>query len=431
MSERSELSPTDVLANVRPAVPRSRRVIQVLLAIGVISGIAGAGWLWWSRRAASVGPEYETEPVSLGNLSETIIATGTLSPLDAVEIGAEVTGRVNEVNVQVNDRVKVGQVLAIIDPETLEAQVNERKARLTSARASYSSAKATVAEAKLVAKRTRELHKRKLASDQELQAAAASLLKAKAAVTAAGAEIRVAKAGLSSSNTALAKAEIRSPIDGMVLARSVEPGQTVTSGFQTPVLFTLARDLTRLELSVDVDEADVGDVREGQSAVFTVDAFPNKEFKSKVVRLHNLPKPETTVVTYSALLSVDNSERLLKPGMTATATITTSEHKNALLIPNAALRFDPKRLARKNNASRMSRRLLGGRRARGGRRTPKQQTPDVPAKRIDQVFVLRDGSPVRVVVRPIATDGKRSAVKSKKLADGDELVIDLAVEDEK
>ncbi|MCE7893780.1 MAG: efflux RND transporter periplasmic adaptor subunit, partial [Sorangiineae bacterium PRO1] len=317
------------------------RVLALLLVGAIVAGVL----IWRARTKGATTESFVTAPVELGSLRETVTATGTLSPLDAVEVGAEVTGRVLKVHVDVNDQVKVGQVLVEIDQEQLNARVEESQAQLSAASSSARNARASVKEAELKAQRIRELNKRGLASAQELETAEATLERAKASVGSASAQVTVARAGLKSAKTSQGKAVIKSPIDGIVLARSVEPGQTVTSGFQTPVLFTLARDITQMQLKVDVDEADVGKVKDGQPATFVVDAHPKRQFRSKVVRLNNLPKAGTTVITYEGLLTVDNSERLLRPGMTATATIVTQQVKDALTVPNAALRFRPKSAA--------------------------------------------------------------------------------------
>jgi HlyD family secretion protein len=254
----------------------------------------------------------------------------------------------------------------------------------------------------------------------------------------------VASAGLKSATTSRDKTVIRSPIDGIVLARSVEPGQTVTSGLQTPVLLTLAKDLRQMKLKIDVDEADIGRVREGQRATFVVDAHPKKEFSTKVVRLSNLPKTATSVVTYEAELIVDNSERLLRPGMTATATIIVSEKTNVLSVPNAALRFRPT----SESGSAPARTGLplpgvggpgfrgmpggGGQRARGGGRRggASGATTDggAPAKPRDAVWVLAGGTPRRVPVVSGATDGRRTEISGPGISAGTEVIVDVVEE---
>ncbi|HEY6729343.1 MAG TPA: efflux RND transporter periplasmic adaptor subunit [Polyangiaceae bacterium] len=408
---------------------RTQRKLGGLLLLGVVLALAGAG-LWHWRREASTPPvvRFATVPAKVGDLAETVTATGTLSPVDAVELGAEVTGRLTRVLVDVNDSVEAGQVLAEIDPEQLSARVQEARAQLGSAQANIASAKATLAEAELKAARVRALGDRQLASREEVETAEATLERAKAAVSSANAQITVARAGLSSSETSLQKAIIRAPIAGIVLMRAVEPGQTVTAGFQTPVLFTLARDLTSLELDVEVDEADIGKVKEGQTATFVVDAYPDRVFESKLTQLHNMPKAEATVVTYAAELSVDNRDLLLRPGMTATATIVTRKLQKQLLVENRALRFEPPDTGSGGGSQRSFMPLPGfrsGPRGGGGPRPSASSAGASPAQG-DRVFVERaPGQLKKTQVSVIATDGLKSAVTSKDLKAGDPVVVDV------
>lgn len=407
---------------------RTGRLLLVLLAVA----LAGGGLAWWRVRAgANQAPTYVTAKVERGDLRETVTATGTLSPVDAVEVGAEVSGRVTAVRVDINDVVKKDQVLVEIDTEQLLARLEESQAQVRSAQASQQNARATVKEAESKAARAREMHARGLISDQDLEGAEAALDRAKASVSTSAAQTTVASAGLKSAKTSLDKAIIRSPIDGIVLSRTVEVGQTVTAGFQTPILFMLARDLTQMQLEIDVDEADVGTVSEGQTATFVVDAFPRRVFQSKLIKLGNVPKAETTVVTYQATLTVDNPDRVLKPGMTATATIVTSELKDVLSVPNAALRFQPPQA--QGSASRPSSLPLpglgGGMRGMGTRRSPRPAgSAEGPAARPLQqrIYVLKAGVLTPVMVEVGASDGRRTEVRGAGLAPGTDVVVDVA-----
>jgi HlyD family secretion protein len=425
----------------------ARRWFSRLIVLLVLGLIGGGVWFWRARVNRTPTERWVMATAEIGDLRETVTATGTLSPLDAVEVGAEVTGRVVTVHVDINDPVKVGQVLVEIDPELLVARVEESAAQLRGAQASYTNAKATVKETELKAQRLRELHKRGLVSDQELETAEAELERAKASMTSSSAQVTVAQAGLKSANSSRGKAKINSPIDGIVLARSVEPGQTVTSGLQTPILFTLARDLTQMQLKVDVDEADVGKVQEGLRARFVVDAYPGRNFSSKVLRLNNLPKAATTVITYEALLTVDNSERLLRPGMTATATIVTSEKKNVLTVPNAALRFRPSEPAGSATArpgvglpvpglgggagpwGRGGGQRGGGQRGGAGAR-PAGSSDATRGARSETakgtVYVVRgEAGLTRIDVTLGASDGRRTELLGGEITPGTEVVIDV------
>jgi len=405
-----------------------RRWLGRALALMALAAVAAAFFVWRARVSKPATESYVSSPVEHGDLRETVTATGTLSPLDAVQVGAEVTGRVLKVNVDVNDRVTAGQILVEIDQEQLTARVEESQAQLRSAEASVKNARASVKEAELKAQRLRELGKRGLASAQELESAEATLERAKAQVGSAAAQVTVARAGLKSTKTSQSKASIKSPIDGIVLARSVEPGQTVTAGFQTPVLFTLARDITQMRLLVDVDEADVGKVKDGQPATFVVDAYPRRQFQSKVVRLNNLPKSGTTVITYEGLLTVDNSERLLRPGMTATATVVTREVQGVLTVPNAALRFRPTSATGSQRGGGIPMPGFGRPPGMGGGPRPAGSAGPGGAgqKRGAAVYLLREGQPARVAVEVGVSDGKRTEIRSSELAAGSEVITDVA-----
>jgi HlyD family secretion protein len=409
-----------------------RWLTRAFVLIGV-AALAGGFFAWRAKQSQAKGETYVTAQVELGDLRETVTATGTLSPLDSVEVGAEVTGRVIKVHVDINDRVEEGQILVELDTEQLKARVEESQAQLWSSQASQKNALATSKEAEAKAARTLELHKRGLASDQERETADATLDRAKASVSSAAAQVTVAQAGLKSAQTALSRAIIRSPITGIVLARSVEPGQTVTAGYQTPILFTLAKDLSQMQLKIDVDEADVGKVKDGQAATFVVDAYPKQNFDSKVVRLSNLPKTGTTVITYEGVLTVDNSDRLLRPGMTATATIVVSEKKGVLSIPNAALRFQPTQPKTSLMGPGLPLPGMGGgmrgggmRGGSGGPKTAGSVSPPGPEKKQEAVYVQKDGALTRLPIEVGASDGRRTEVVGGPLAQGSAVVIDVA-----
>jgi HlyD family secretion protein len=318
-----------------------RRWLKPVLWIAALALLL-AGFLVWRARGADDGaPSYVTAPVERGDLTVTVTATGTLEALDTVEVGSEVSGRVLAVHVDFNDRVTAGQILATLDPEQARARADEASAQVAAASAGLVRAQATAAEAQQNLARTRRLAESGVLSSQELDGAEATAQRSAAEVASARAQASVAQASLVSARSALEKTAVRSPIDGVVLARSVEPGQTVAASLQAPVLFTLARDLGQMTLHVDVDEADVGKVREGAEATFTVDAHPGREFPSQVVSLRNVATTDQNVVTYEAVLAVENRELLLRPGMTATAMIQAERKADVLLVPNAALRFTP------------------------------------------------------------------------------------------
>jgi HlyD family secretion protein len=285
--------------------------------------------------------DFETTKVARGSLTVTVNATGKLAPGNKVDVGSEVSGKIDQILVDSNDRVKKGQLMAVINTDTVEAQLAQYRATLAQARASLATAKATVLQNEAKQTRQRALAGSGATSTQDLQTAEADYARAIASVADAEGKIQAAQAQISNSQTQIGKARIVAPIDGVVLSRAVSVGQTVQASFSAPVLFTLASDLKEMQLSVDIDEADIGTVKEGQKATFTVDAFPNRKFHAELVTLYNSPTTTNGVVTFPGSLLVDNSSLLLRPGLTATAEILVGEVKNSILVPNAALRFTP------------------------------------------------------------------------------------------
>jgi len=405
------------------------------LGLLLVLAAAVAGVLWW-RAQAEAAPKYEwiTKPVSRGNLEGSITATGSLQGRGTVEVGAEVSGTVKAVHVDFNDEVKKGKLLCEIDPEQLAAALDQTRAQLMAAQAEYSTRQVTATEAELAAERSRKLAADGLVSQQQLEAAVAAADRAKASVRSAKAQITVARASVESARTKLGKTKIVAPLDGVVLARSVEVGQTVAASLQAPVLFTLARSLTEMELTVAIDEADIGQVKQGLPATFVVDAFPERTFEAGLQRIHNIGTTVDSVVTYQALLSVKNDDRSLRPGMTATATIVTASRKGVLLVPNAALRFSPPRDESASGGPRMP-----GIRMRGmpRRRRPKSTSsasPSGSAKpgrpgggkgRGPRVWVVRDGKPKPVRVKTGMSDGTMTEIIKGKLEEGTEVITDM------
>ena len=297
-------------------------------------------WMWWAGGIAVAlvagyfafgrGPDiksYVTQPVTRGALTLTVSATGTVAPRVQVDVGAEVSGRIDELYVDYNDHVTKGQKMAQINTDQITAQLGQ-------ARASLQQAQATQAQAESTFKRDQTLLAGKALSQQQYDTARADYLRAQAGVAQAAAQVQ-------QNETMLKKATIYAPIDGVVLDRKVSKGQTVVASFNTPVLFTLASDLTQMELDVDIDEADVGQVHPGQKAQFTVGAYPDTKFAAELITIHTGAQTVQNVVTYKGVLLVNNSRLLLKPGMTATTEIITGRLPMALLVPNAALRFVP------------------------------------------------------------------------------------------
>jgi HlyD family secretion protein len=400
------------------------------LALLLLASVAAVA-IWKFRTPAATGAQYRSQRAERGNLVVSVTATGTLKARNTVEVGSEITGRVLAVFVNFNDKVTEGQILAEIDTEQYKARMDEVNAQLASANASLVNAKASASEAKLKLERARSMTAQGLTAQQDLETAEANHKRAEASVAAAASQVMLVQASMKVAKTSLSKAVIRSPINGVVLNRAVEPGQTVTSGLQTPVLFVLAADLAELQLNVQVDEADVGSVREGQEATFTVDAYPTQSFTSKVLAVKNMPTAGTTVITYEAWLSVDNSKRLLRPGMTATATVVVDERKDVLLVSNAALRFSPFRRDQQGpqgqqggfSALLPTNRMRppgagGGQRPGGGGGGGARQ----PGVWLPQPV----GEPRRVPVEIGATDGIRTEVRGGEVTEGTEVVVSMS-----
>lgn len=390
------------------------------ILIGVLAVLAVSAGSWWMG-SRDAGPRYLTEAITQGTLSVEVTANGTLEAEQTVSIGSELSGIVEKVMVDVNDVVKANDVLIELDTSNLKASVEKAKASLASAQASQKEALATLKEAQ--AKYQRLLNVRKLSGGKtpaktELDEQAAVVSRAEASVETAAAQIQNAKAELETAQTDLTKAYISAPIDGVILARSVEPGYAVAASLQAVELLTLASDLTTLDLEIDVDEADVSLVKPGQSAVFTVSAYPNQQFPATLVKVAYGPTTTDNVVTYTAYLKVDNKDMLLRPGMTATARITTDRRDDVLLVPNTALRFAPSMASASSSVSMF---MMGPPHGSSSSKVSKD-VGGAATQRQSNVWVLRNGAAEQVSIVTGASDGTRTEVISGNLKAGD-LVI--------
>jgi len=398
---------------------RKRWLVVVVLLLAVVAIVM----VMRKGSGQSSVTQFETQEAQRGDLVVLVTATGTLQPTNKVDVGSEISGIVKSVEADYNDKVKVAQVLARIDTSKLDAQATQSKAALDSAKARVLQAKATLSETLSKfsqLQRVRELSKGKVPSQSEFDAAEAAFARAKADEASAAAAVAQAQATLEANQTDIAKAVIRSPINGVVLTRSVELGQTVAAAFQTPVLFTLAEDLTQMELHVDVDEADIGQVKEGQEATFGVDAYPDRTFNARITQTRYGSKTLEGVVTYETVLKVDNSDLFLRPGMTATAEVTVKKVEDAVLVPSAALRFTPPVPDDKGPA----RGLLGRLLPRPPREASKPQEKGTSNGK-QQVSTLKDGQLVAVPVTIGATNGIMAEVLSGDIKPGTVLVVDI------
>jgi len=401
----------------------------------IIGGVVLLGLLVWiyssiSSQNNSDAPRFITQAITKGDIRLTVTATGNLEPTNEVSVGSELSGRTTEVYVDTNDVVTKGQALAQLDTRTLENQLTASRAALESAKAGLSEAIATLKEAEATSERQQELQRisdGRIPSRADLATTMAAEERARASVLSAQAAISEAQATIETRETDLSRATIRSPTDGIVLSRSIEPGQTVAASFSTPELFVIAEDLSKMKLEVAVAEADIGRVAAQQNAQFAVDAWPDRSFEAAVIKVAYGSAVTDNVVTYQTELSVSNEDLSLRPGMTATADIDVAYHQDVLLVPVAALRFTPE--------------AADGTRAAGGRAgaqkksfidnlLPSRSRPsagqagdrDAAANETDQdapvVWIMAEGRPREVAVSLGLNDGRNQEVSADELSEG-------------
>jgi HlyD family secretion protein len=401
-----------------------KRLKQYLVFALVVAMAVTAVVIWTAGK--STVTKYKTEQVRRGNLTVIVTATGTLQPTNKVDVGSELSSIIITVEVDYNDRVKVGQVLARLDTSKLEAELAQSRAALESAKAKVLQAQATVAEtrAKLAQlQKVRELSNGKVPSQSEMDTAEAAFERAKADEASALATVSQAQATIQAIETDLDKSVIRSPINGIIITRSIEPGQTVAASFQAPVLFTLAEDLTQMELHVNVDEADVGKVREGQKATFSVDAYPDRTFEAKVTQVRYASTTTSGVVTYETVLKVNNPDLSLRPGMTATADITVEKVENAILIPSAALRFTPP--ANEDTAKSSGSTLISKLFPRPPTSATKQRDEASDNKRQQRVWILKNDQLLPISITVGSANGGMTEVVAGDIQPGMKVVVDI------
>ena len=310
------------------------------IAIAALVVVAAAAW-WWQQRGAGEAAAYRTTTVERGDIRVAISATGTLSAISTVTVGSQVSGQVTEVLVDFNDKVERGQVIARIDPSTYEAQIEQGNAQIASARAQLRQAQASLRNAELDYQRKVELGAAQLVAKSDIDLARAARDQAQAQVNSAQAQVRQQAASTRTTQVNLDRTVIRSPVDGVVLTRSIEPGQTVAASLQAPELFTIAEDLSKMKIELAVDESDIGQVREGQVVTFTADAFPDRQFRGTVEQVRLSATTTSNVVTYPVVVTVDNGDGTLLPGLTVNAEIEVSKREGVLKVANAALRYKP------------------------------------------------------------------------------------------
>ncbi len=395
-----------------------RWIIWTILVILILGG----GWMWFAWSSTNSGVTYETDAIEQAAIVVKVTATGSVEPTNLVEISSELSGTIKSVMVDHNSTVSKGRVLAELDTEKLEAQLEHSRATLAAREARVAEAQATLDEAQSNYERALELDRRGVTTTQSFLAAHAALARAKAAVASARADVRVAAADLKVDEANLNKACICSPIDGVVLERNVDVGQIVASSFQAPILFSIAEDLTRMELRVDIDEADIGKVDVGDTAQFTVEAYQDRTFPAVISELRFAPQTIDGVVTYEGILSIDNSDLLLRPGMTATADVTVANLDNALTISNAALRFSPPVQAEEE---------AGGSGFLGLLFKPPSHaasTPQQAQSGLRTVWVANGDDLKAVEIETGETDGIRTEIVAGALAQDDRVVVDMVTQ---
>ncbi|HMM64828.1 MAG: efflux RND transporter periplasmic adaptor subunit [Mesorhizobium sp.] len=389
-------------------------IYAILLLVAAIAAVAA--YQWYAATPPKI--DFTTVPATRADLTVEVSATGTLQPLTQVDISSELSGIIRSVSANENQQVKMGDVLAALDTSKLEVQIERAQASAKAATASVETAGVNLKESEQGLARTAELARKGMTTQQALDTAIAARDRAKAALDSAEASLAIANADLKAQQTDLAKSTIYAPIDGIVLTRSVDPGQTVASSLQAPVLFVIAADLKNMELKAAIDEADIGQVKPGQPARFTVDAFPERPFDAEIRDISYASVTTDGVVTYDARLGVDNEEMLLRPGMTATVSVVTKHAKDTLTVPSSAFRYRPSEARRDEGFNPLSM-FMGGRRTTGtGTRSAQQPKP---AEGFRLLYVLKDGKANPVSVKVGASDGERTEILSG-ISEGDQVI---------
>lgn len=401
---------------------------HVIIALMGVLLIAGAGFGYWRMGSRSKESAYVTVPAARGRVAQVVSSTGTLQAVVTVLVGSQVSGTIAKLNADFNTKVKKDQVVAELDQAKFKARVDETRANVRAAEASLAKSKVAVEDTRRTLTRNKELTQRQLLSQSELDAAQTAYDAAVSQYNVAQAQVGQAQAALNQAQIDLGYTVIRSPVDGIVISRNVDVGQTVAASLQAPTLFTIANDLTKMEVHTSVDEADVGNVSEGQDVTFTVDAFAARRFRGKVFQVRNAPTVVQNVVTYDAVVRIDNKELLLKPGMTANVQFLVSQKEDVLTIPNMAIRFKPPE--DKSEAQELLRREQSRTAARpGARRTSRSGGGSGGAvRRVRQVriYVLKDGKAQPVDVELGISDGSKTEVVSGDLEENEPVIISLS-----
>lgn len=386
--------------------------MKIRITISGIAILVGAAlmWLWLGRSPA---PTYKLAKVERGTIVATISATGTVNPVSTVLVGSQVSGTIQKLHADYNSQVKKGQPIAEIDPALFLAQIEQARGNWLNAQANLQKAKVTLADAQRTLDRNRTLRTQGIISQSDLDAS-------QTAYDAAVAGVKIAEATLTQTTGALHQAEtnlkntiIRSPVDGIVISRNIDVGQTVAASFQTPTLFTIAQNLTKMQIETSVDESDISRARIGQPVSFTVDAYPDRRFTGTVTQIRNAPITVQNVVTYVVVVQIDNRDLLLKPGMTANVSIETGRKEGVLKLPTAALRFKPRTDGDKVQAAPPKRGPSSA--------DAKKGAPDTTTQK---VYLLQDGKPRPVTVQTGMSDTVSIEITAGALKEGDQVIVE-------
>jgi len=368
--------------------------MKKLLCVMVILAAIGAG-AFFKLKAKEDGVKFRTEKLAKGSIQQVVSATGTVNAMVNVLVGTQVSGTVRQILADYNSPVKQGQIIAQIDPTTFEAQADQARANLLVAKANVKKSEAALLDAKRVMTRNKELYAKDLIARSDMETSETNYQSAFAQVNASKAQVAQTEAALKYAETNLRYTKILSPVDGIVVSRNVDVGQTVAASFQTPTLFNIAQDLTKMQINTNVDEADIGKVKMDQNVEFTVDAYPDMTFKGKVSQVRNSPITVQNVVTYDVVIKVDNSDLKLKPGMTANVSVIISNKENILRASNTALRFKPF-----------------------------DKAPNEPDQKGYAVWILENNKPKRMKITPGISDGNFTEILSDNLKEGQEVIVE-------
>jgi HlyD family secretion protein len=416
----------NTILNPKTGSPRRRWLRWAVIATVIVAIFVAAGLIWRSQTSNVL--KFRTVPVARGDLASTVTATGTLQPRTKVDISSELSGTIAEVLVDYNSKVKKGEPLAILNTSKLQDQMAQTRANIQNLQAKVLQARADVDQARSALERLEkvaQLSNGQLPAGSELDDARIKLKNTQSALAAAEASVAQFTAALHINETDLTKATIRSPIDGTVLVRSIDPGQTVAASLSAPVLFTIAQDLKQMDLNVAVAEADVGQVHDGMSATFTVDAWPGKKYNAKVRQVRYGSKTVDNVVSYETILQVNNEELTLRPGMTASADLEVAERSGVLYVPNAALRFSPPQDASQaaGNKSVLSSLFPAPPNLRNARGKEVTQVGRKASGAPGRIWVLEEGKPVAKIVTVGLSDGRNTEISGAGVSEGLEVII--------